>query len=61
MARVHREAVVIVRCTDRHQLEGHLRTMAIAWSSRAPESRGEHGAAVVRLARAVRVLLGGAS
>lgn len=47
--------VTVVRCEDRHQFEGHLRTLAVAWPTRAPESRAGHGAAVVRLELAVRV------
>jgi hypothetical protein len=47
-----------IRCSNRHELEGHLRTLAIAWPSGVGDGtvRGSHEAARVRLQRATRVL-----
>lgn len=48
--------MITVRCESRHELEGHLRTLAIAWGASVDGTRAAHGAARIRLARAMRLL-----
>jgi hypothetical protein len=47
-----------IRCAGRHEMEGHLRTLALAWGVAVDGTRAAHGAAVVRHRRALRVLMG---
>lgn len=49
----------VIHCADRHEMEGHLRSLSQCWGR--PDEREAHRAAVVRYTRAIRVLLGGAS
>lgn len=51
---------ITIKCQDRHEMEGHLRTLALAWGAAADGSKGAHGAAVARHKRALRVLLASA-